>query len=636
LGSAGRARLTNNSPERQLDHLDRLMFSPNGPRSPRSVRVAAGGALAGVVLASGLLLAAPDSGVNQSRGLPASACRAVITETMAPLPLPECAMAAVTVTVGVMCPPSLPLHVVFVIGNHLAMQDDLDDVKRAARTAVDSLDFATPTLVGLVTISGQARTQLDLTDRKTAVLSAINRIQLDPVNPFVNYYDWVGLAQNMLEEARGAGTSPLEAIVVYSTGCPNGFESYCSRQVASAGRAKGLGMTVLGVCNPSARPFGFPLPSGHCRTLQQMSTSGYYYDLAQASRVAQGLAAVRGQGVGIAAAKVTLLERLAGGFTHTPQSGAPPPAVSGSDLTFELGPTGPNGVVTATYRAEASAPGTWDLRLLDSAVTIVDTLGRSTTAALVPTRSITVTECVPETATPTATDSPTATATEALSPTPSRTPSSTPTPTIAARPAFLPMALARACKRAERRLDVVLAVDASGSMADQVGDARKIDSARAAAGRFLELLDPADRAAVVAFDDDVHWLQPLTGDHAALRAALQAIDLGAGTRIDRALAAAAEHLKSRDARGNSGAVILLTDGRPDEGTGSLALDRAAELRGMDVVLYTIGLGADVDADLLESLAPGRYLAAGEGDALRRAYEQIAGELPCPGGSLWLR
>ena len=173
-------------------------------------------------------------------------------------------------------------------------------------------------------------------------------------------------------------------------------------------------------------------------------------------------------------------------------------------------------------------------------------------------------------------------------------------------------------------------------MAEQAGSARKIDSARNAAGRFLELLDPADRAAVLTFDRDVHWLAPLTGDHAALRAALEAIEVGAGTRIDLALAAAAEHLMSRDGRGNRGAVILLTDGRPDEGTGSSALERAAELRGMDVVLYTIGLGADVDADLLERLAPDRYLAAGEGDSLRRAYEQIAGELPCPGGSVWLR
>jgi Mg-chelatase subunit ChlD len=602
--------------------------------------------LAAAVLAGALIpvVAARPAGPgspNQNRQAPVSGCSARVTETLQPASPTLCATARVSVSLGITCPTVLPLHVVFVVGNHLAMQDDLADVKRAARQAVDALDFRAGTQVGLVTISGQARTVLDLTDRKSGAQAAINRIQLDPVNPFVRYFDWVGTAQGLLEDARDGESSPLEVIVVYSTGCPSGYESYCTRQVASAGKAKGAGMTVIGVCNPNARPFGFPLPSGHCHTLQQMATSGLYHDLAQASRVASDFEDVQRMGEALTLIEVRLDEWLTDAFDFVPGS-ASPAASHGSDgLTFAWQDISPGSVLTASYRISPTVMGPSPLRSADGGVSLVDSLQRGVGPVALPPRVVTVTECVRPTETPTlvptVSPSPSATVTPRV-PSPTATvpaPSATPVAQNGVR-AFLPMALHSACRREDAHVDVVLAIDASSSMG-QPTDQPKIEAARAAANRLVDLLDPdRDRAAVLAFDATVKEMVPLTGDRAALRSGIAGISLGAGTRLDLAMNRAATLLDASPRLTSRPAIVLLTDGLPDGGTRPEVLAAAERARSAGIVVFTVGLGADVDADLLRAVATRaeNYLAAGDAAALRAAYERIAGELPCPGGAVW--
>lgn len=64
-------------------------------------------------------------------------------------------------------------------------------------------------------------------------------------------------------------------------------------------------------------------------------------------------------------------------------------------------------------------------------------------------------------------------------------------------------------------LDVILALDMSGSLSSD-----RLAALRSAGGALLDALEPADRAALVTFSQEIHQAQPLTHDVAALRGAL--------------------------------------------------------------------------------------------------------------------
>ena len=112
-------------------------------------------------------------------------------------------------------------------------------------------------------------------------------------------------------------------------------------------------------------------------------------------------------------------------------------------------------------------------------------------------------------------------------------------------------------------------------------------------------------------------------------AALERLASGNGTRIDLGLQQAAVALAERRS-GARPAVILLTDGRQDDGRIAAVLAAADRVTATGATIYAIGLGADVDAPLL-ALVAGRagraYLAPSAAD-LTRVYRDIAGVLPC--------
>ena len=97
-----------------------------------------------------------------------------------------------------------------------------------------------------------------------------------------------------------------------------------------------------------------------------------------------------------------------------------------------------------------------------------------------------------------------------------------------------------------------------------------------------------------------------------------------------------ELLSPRAVSDNEQVLVLLTDGL-QAGDGADAARRlATEIRAAGVRLFTVGLGAAVDADFLRDLAgdPARYLDAPSTADLRAAFESIARALPCPGGVVW--
>jgi Mg-chelatase subunit ChlD len=136
---------------------------------------------------------------------------------------------------------------------------------------------------------------------------------------------------------------------------------------------------------------------------------------------------------------------------------------------------------------------------------------------------------------------------------------------------------------------------------------------------------------LVSFHSEVRLEQSLTGDKAALLAALDAIETGTGTRIDRGIQTAREELTGPAAQpGRNRVIVLLTDGQPTGVEPQVVEDTAAAAKAVGLELYAIGLGSDVDSRLLRALASGSgyfYLAPSTDD-LNRIYGQIAYTIQC--------
>jgi hypothetical protein len=93
---------------------------------------------------------------------------------------------------------------------------------------------------------------------------------------------------------------------------------------------------------------------------------------------------------------------------------------------------------------------------------------------------------------------------------------------------------------------------------------------------------------------------------------------------------------ARHAADHAAVLILLTDGRSNPRPAEEAVARAAAAKAAGVTVFTIGLGADVEAGALAAIAsrPEWYYGAPDGEALVEIYRQIAVALPCPAGAFW--
>lgn len=149
-------------------------------------------------------------------------------------------------------------------------------------------------------------------------------------------------------------------------------------------------------------------------------------------------------------------------------------------------------------------------------------------------------------------------------------------------------------------VDIVLAVDLSTSMlaVDRGGGssgASRLTVAKGVAREFISRRT-GDRVGVVAFAARPYPVAPLTLDHDWLASALDLLEIGAiedGTALGDGLLAALNRL--RDSAPGSRAVLLLTDGR--ENSGSVSLATAANVaRSLGVRVHTIGIGGSGGAE----------------------------------------
>jgi VWFA-related protein len=179
----------------------------------------------------------------------------------------------------------------------------------------------------------------------------------------------------------------------------------------------------------------------------------------------------------------------------------------------------------------------------------------------------------------------------------------------------------------DQPVTAVMLIDHSGSMAD----GQKMSDAIAAALAFLdELEDGRDSLGVIAFDDAFTVLGDLQvvdeSARADLRTSISALQPDGGTSYYDAIYKATSMLKGVPGRK---VVLALTDG-DDTSSSRTNLGKMIDyVQDSNVVVFTIGLGADVRSAILEQVARetgGQYYEEPSGSDLAQLYTDIARSL----------
>ncbi|MBS1644161.1 MAG: VWA domain-containing protein [Bacteroidetes bacterium] len=194
-------------------------------------------------------------------------------------------------------------------------------------------------------------------------------------------------------------------------------------------------------------------------------------------------------------------------------------------------------------------------------------------------------------------------------------------------------------------IDIVIAMDVSGSMLAEDFKPNRIEATKKLAAEFVEGR-PGDRIGMVVFAGEAFTQCPVTIDHRVLLeqiAAVQSGDLADGTAIGDGLATAVDRLRSSS--GKSKVVILLTDGVNN--SGKIGPELALEIaKTYHVKVYSIGVGTqgsapysvktpygvqhtmmpvEIDEPLLRKIAEqtgGEYYRATNNSSLKNIYSKI--------------
>ncbi len=166
-------------------------------------------------------------------------------------------------------------------------------------------------------------------------------------------------------------------------------------------------------------------------------------------------------------------------------------------------------------------------------------------------------------------------------------------------------------------LSMALVLDKSGSM-----QGNKIIQARESLVRFLSFMEKGDRASLIAFNDEVTTIAPLSESGENLRKAVLGVQPGGHTALYDAIAKGVESVRRVAGRR---AVIVLTDGKANRG--SLDIEQAIEFSTKAYVsVFVIGLGEDVRTARLERIAQetgGTYFFTPSEQGLAAIYDTIS-------------
>jgi len=195
-------------------------------------------------------------------------------------------------------------------------------------------------------------------------------------------------------------------------------------------------------------------------------------------------------------------------------------------------------------------------------------------------------------------------------------------------------------------VDIVLAVDVSGSMQARDFKPDRLGAAKEVVKQFIDQRK-GDRIGLVVFATTAVTLCPATLDYEVAKEFVDRVHSGMvddnQTAIGSGLATALKILESSNSK--SKIVILLTDGQNNAGT-ILPLQAAEAAKALGVRVYTIGVGTrgiammpaifngrrvlqpmrvDIDEKTLEEIADltgGKYYRATDEKALKTIYDEI--------------
>ena len=196
-------------------------------------------------------------------------------------------------------------------------------------------------------------------------------------------------------------------------------------------------------------------------------------------------------------------------------------------------------------------------------------------------------------------------------------------------------------------IDIVLAMDVSGSMLAEDFKPNRLEAAKKVAADFIDGRKN-DRMGLVVFAGEAFTQVPLTIDHNVLLKQLSTLKDGMmkdGTALGDGLATAINRIKDSEAK--SKVIILLTDGINNQG--AVDPQSAAEIAALyNIRLYTIGVGTqglapypfrdqfgrkryqnipvELDENLLTQMAQstvdGQYFRATNKKSLQQIFKQI--------------
>ena len=202
--------------------------------------------------------------------------------------------------------------------------------------------------------------------------------------------------------------------------------------------------------------------------------------------------------------------------------------------------------------------------------------------------------------------------------------------------------------KTSRGIDIVMAVDVSGSMLARDLKPDRLEALKVVAQDFVDQR-PNDRIGLVLYSAESYTKVPVTSDHRLVRQAIREVKydntLKDGTAIGMGLSTAVNRLKDSDAK--SKVIILLTDGVNN--AGFVAPITAAEIaREYGIKVYTIGIGTngmaespyayapnggflfrkmpvEIDEKLMKDIAKlteGKYFRATDNETLKKIYDEI--------------